>query len=93
VAEAIVEVAELINSSSTTADQWYNFACIYSIASSKIDDKKKEYGDRAIELLKKAVEAGWKDAAHIEQDTDLGPLRDRDDFKNLLAELSRKAES
>ena len=37
--------------------------------------------------LKQAVAAGYKDAAHMERDKDLDALRDREDFKKLLAEL------
>jgi hypothetical protein len=50
-------------------------------------DMKPEYADRAIELLRKAVQAGWKDAAQMAEDTDLDPLRGREDFKKLMAEL------
>ena len=45
-----------------------------------------------MQWLQKAVQAGYKDAAHMKKDTDLDPLRDRDDFKKLLAELEAKAE-
>ena len=31
--------------------------------------------------------AGYKDAAHMKQDKDLDALRDREDFKKLLAGL------
>ena len=74
------------------AGQWYDFACVYAVASGKIADKKQEYADRAMELLHKAVKAGYKDAAHMKKDTDLDPLRDREDFKKLIAELEKKAE-
>ena len=37
--------------------------------------------------LKQAVAAGYKDAAHMNQDQDLDAVRDREDFKTLLAEL------
>ena len=38
----------------------------------------------------KAVKAGYRDAAHMKKDTDLDPLREREDFKKLLAELEGK---
>ena len=90
VAEAVAEVAELTKNPSWNAGQWYDFACVYSLASAKIADKKKEYADRAMELLQKAVKAGWNDAEHTAKDTDLDPLRDREDFKKLLADLEKK---
>jgi hypothetical protein len=43
--------------------------------------------DRAMAWLKQAVAAGFKEAAHIANDTDLDALRDRQDFKTLIAEL------
>ena len=33
------------------------------------------------------MKAGYKDAAHMKKDSDLDPLRAREDFKKLLAEL------
>ena len=34
-----------------------------------------------------AVSRGYKNAAHMKKDTDLDPLRQREDYKKLLAEL------
>jgi tetratricopeptide (TPR) repeat protein len=90
VAEAVAEVVELMKSSGSDFDQLYDFACVYSIASDKVADKKQEYADRAMELLEKAVKAGYKDAAHMAKDTDLDPIRGREDFKKLLAEMESK---
>ena len=61
-----------------------------SLASAKIADKKQEHADREMELLQKAVKAGWKKAEHTARDTDLDPLRAREDFKKLLSDLERK---
>ena len=77
VAEAVAEVAELTQSSNWNAGEWYDFACVYAVASGKIADKKQEYADRAMELLRTAVQAGYKNAAHMKKDTDLDPLRKR----------------
>ena len=88
---AVAEVADLTKHPSWTATQWYNFACVYSLASTKIADNKNDYADRAMELFQKAVKAGWNDAKHMVNDTDLAPLRNRDDFKKLLAEMMKKA--
>ncbi len=88
----MAEVAELTKSSKWAVRRWYDFACVYAVASGKIADKKMEYGDRAMALLHQAVQAGYKDAAHMKKDTDLDPLRGREDFKKLLAELEEKAE-
>ena len=51
------------------------------------EDLAQTYADRAMALLRQAAERGFKDAAHMKQDTDLDPLRTREDFKELIAEL------
>jgi eukaryotic-like serine/threonine-protein kinase len=45
--------------------------------------------DRAMTWLKQAVSAGYKDAAHMNRDSDLDSLRAREDFIQLVAELER----
>ena len=54
VAEAVADANEVTKSENWTADQWYNFACVYSVASGKLPDKKWEYADRAMESLPKS---------------------------------------
>ena len=90
VAEAVAEVAELTKSPNWEASAWCDFACVYAVASGEIADKKAEYADRAMEFLQKAVKAGYKDAALLKKDTDFDPLRDRADFKTLLADLEKE---
>jgi hypothetical protein len=48
------------------------------------------YADRAVALLRRAVAAGFQDAAHMKRDTDLDSLRGRDDFQKLLADLEAR---
>jgi serine/threonine protein kinase/tetratricopeptide (TPR) repeat protein len=90
VAEAVAEVFEMTKSSNWDADQWYDFACVYAVASGKTIGKKQEYADQAMTLLRKAVMAGFNDAAHMKQDADLDPLRTRTDFQKLTADLQAK---
>ena len=40
--------------------------------------------------LSDAVGKGYKDAAHMKKDKDLDPLRDREDFQKLLAQLEAR---
>jgi hypothetical protein len=65
----------------------YNVACIYSLASGKAAPKKHEYADRAMELLHKAVQAGFRKVDVAKTDPDLNPLRGRADFKQWYAKL------
>ncbi len=90
VAEAVAEVAELTQAGTWSAGQWYDFACVYAVASDKDASKRDEYAARAIELLRKAVEAGYTNAAHMAADADLAPLRGRADYRKLFAELEAK---
>jgi eukaryotic-like serine/threonine-protein kinase len=91
VAEAVAEVAELTKNTKWNSSRWYNFACACAIASGKSADRKKEYADRAMDLLQKAVTTGYHDAAHMAKDTDLEPIRGRDDFKKLVEALAKKS--
>ncbi|HVC95979.1 MAG TPA: tetratricopeptide repeat protein [Pirellulales bacterium] len=78
------------------ASSLYNAACFRAVTAAVIragdesEDAAKDAAaeaDRAMDWLKQAVAAGFKDAAHIKQDTDLDALREREDFKTLIAEL------
>ncbi len=51
----------------------------------------QEQADLAMEWLRKAVAAGYHDVENMRRDPDLDALRERDDFKSLLAELEMKS--
>ena len=77
------------------ADSLYNAACFRSVTAG-IQAKTpgadaagldQDDAERAMEWLHKAVAAGYKDAAHMAKDSDLDPLREREDFKKLLLKL------
>jgi hypothetical protein len=40
--------------------------------------------------LQKAVAAEYKDVAHMKKDSDLDPLREREDFQALVKEMEEK---
>jgi tetratricopeptide (TPR) repeat protein len=54
------------------------------------EEAAKFYGDAAMQLLRDAVSKGFKEVGHMKKDTDLDPLRQRDDFRTLVAELEGK---
>jgi tetratricopeptide (TPR) repeat protein/tRNA A-37 threonylcarbamoyl transferase component Bud32 len=70
--------------------------CIPVVAKhDKLGDKQRKeaarfYGDAAMKLLREAMSKGYKDLPHMGKDTDLDPLRQREDFKKLVAELEGK---
>jgi hypothetical protein len=43
-----------------------------------------------MKLLRDAVGKGFTDVAHMKKDTDLDPLRQRQDFQKLIAEVEAK---
>src|SRR5262249_50709862 len=67
--------------------------CIRIVARhDKLDDRQRKeaaqfYGDAAMKLLREAASKGYKDVARMQKDTDLDPLRQRQDFQKLFAEL------
>jgi tetratricopeptide (TPR) repeat protein len=70
--------------------------CIPIVAQhAKLDDRQRQeaaqfYGDAAMKLLCDAVGKGYKDAMHMRKDTHLAPLRQREDFQKLVAQLEGK---
>ena len=83
------------------AGSLYNAACFRAVtagvfrAGAQSEDAAQQAAaeaDRAMDWLKQAVAAGYKDAAHMKKDADLKPLRERDDFRELLEELGKNAQ-
>src|SRR5262249_49859203 len=70
--------------------------CIPIVAKhDKLADKQRKeaaqfYGDAAMKLLRDAVSKGFKDVQHMKKAPDLDPLRQREDFQKLIAELEGK---
>lgn len=66
-------------------------ACAVCAAAAKDDPSLKEqYAAMSIALLKWAVACDYEHADSIRADPDLDPLRDRDDFQQLLTDLDRR---
>jgi len=93
--DAVQAVAKLRELGTATVDQLYNAACVYSLCAAGIKAEKDEltaeqaaerqkYIDHALETLREAIKAGYKDFAHIQKDPDLTVLRDLPEFKALL---------
>jgi hypothetical protein len=51
----------------------------------------RDYADQAMVLLRQAVANGWKTVVHMKQDPDLDSIRNREDFKHLIADLETAA--
>src|SRR5262249_28144254 len=83
------------------ANDTYNAACYLSRCvtlaekDGKLDeDKRKQlaasYAGRALAMLRQAVARGYKNVARLKKSPDLQPLRERVEFRKLLAELEEK---
>jgi hypothetical protein len=75
----------------------YNVACAFAFASKVGESEAREKAAaRAVAELEALARAGHftlpGQVAHLEKDTDLDPLRDRADFKQLLARLKAPLE-
>jgi hypothetical protein len=88
---AVAEAADLTRGGKWRAGQVYSFACIYAVSSDKRPAKRAEFAARAVELLAKAIAAGFRDLGHMRTDSDLGPLRGRLDCRMLLGTVREVA--
>jgi hypothetical protein len=76
------------------ANMLYDGACILALASNRKDESaatlsKEECASRAVALLQQAVAKGYKDVELMKNDDDLKALREREDFKKLVADLEK----
>jgi hypothetical protein len=94
------EVVKLEKVPHLPAGQLYDLACACSKSSvaalkdSKLSPAKRnnlseQYAVRAMSFLSRALADGYSDAANLQNDSDLAPLRDRADFKKLLQQLEK----
>ena len=67
----------------------YRIAALYAYASG-LPESPPRCADRAMELLKRAIDTGFKTPENITKmadDHDLDPLRERDDFRSLMKSI------
>jgi serine/threonine-protein kinase len=97
-AAASAAVQPLVEAKQSSGSTLYDAACIYSLcsaaarkdgmlATAERDKLAEQYASRALDLLRQAIQKGYKDTEHMKKDKDLDALRDREDFKKLVAEL------
>lgn len=72
---------KIIESDPFTAGHWYDKACLYA---------RMNRTDDSVKALEKALEMGYCSFSHISHDDDMDPIRERDDFKNLIARYEAK---
>ena len=66
----------------------YDAACAYALASQAVARKdqarSKSLSERALSLLRKAIENGYADYRHMQEDADLDPLRQLPAFADIM---------
>jgi serine/threonine protein kinase/tetratricopeptide (TPR) repeat protein len=93
--EASLKEAEEL-ARNANARELYDAACVFALAAERRKEtdgslSKEDCARRAVALLRRAVDRGYWDAKHMKEDEDLRALRERKDFKELLAEVEKKA--
>lgn len=75
-----------------TPDQLYSVAHDLALCVPMVGpDEQKQYADEAMDVLRRAVAAGFRDASRMNKEAGLAPLRGRDDFAALLRDQERAA--
>jgi tetratricopeptide (TPR) repeat protein len=92
-ARATAEVEEILQTTKLNANDTYDAACVFALVSAKTREPglTEQYATRAVALLREAAAKGFRDMAHMQKDTDLDALRQRQDFQQFLRELKGKA--
>jgi len=66
----------------------YDVVCALALTVPLVSGQQQQaVATEAVQRLKEAIAAGWNDANKTNSDPDLAPLRDRDDFRSLLAQM------
>jgi eukaryotic-like serine/threonine-protein kinase len=87
-AEAIRSARECASLARNDPAELYNVACRLSLGIPLArQSSRRILSDEAVESLRRAIAAGWANAALSARDPDLDPLRGREDFRRLVAEM------
>jgi tetratricopeptide (TPR) repeat protein len=92
--EAEREAAYLLREAGKDRQVLFQVACTLSIVAGTTTDRRRadRCRDRAFEVLRDLVKAGWKDRAGLETDPDLDFIRAEPRFKELLKTVPKPAE-
>lgn len=97
-ARATAEAELLAREQDLLAAHIYDIGCVFSRALAAVEHDGKlspaecaqlraRYADRAMDFFRQAVAEGWHNPQAIRTDPDVEPLRVREDFRKLVAEL------
>jgi len=88
--EAVEDIASFEKKATLRPEFWFTFGSICAEAADKYPEKNVEYADRAMALLTKAVNGGYKDSFRLNLSPKLKALRSREDFKALVQKVGGK---
>jgi serine/threonine protein kinase len=91
VAESAATALERQQLWSDNADEVYDAVCETArcIGKAKSDEERQRYTAQAIDVLRRAVGMGLKNAKAVQTDAELAPLRERADFQQLVADVAK----
>ncbi|MFL5328247.1 MAG: tetratricopeptide repeat protein [Gemmataceae bacterium] len=89
VIEATLAIEPLIGAHST-GETLYLAARIFSRIAVATNDDDADYSARALELLQQAIDKGYRDFELMKFDEEFAPLRERGEYRKLIAEWERK---
>jgi len=89
---AIAGIDNLAKAMTMSAPLCFDLARIFALSAAATEDRMKAdgYAVRAIEQLRRAVKLGFKDGRTLKTDREFAILQSREDFRELLQELSRE---
>jgi hypothetical protein len=91
-AKAVAEADLLAAGKDVAGQTLYDAACVCALAAGKTNDvpTRERYAALAVALLREAVAKGYADLPRMNTDKDLDSLRDRADFRELVAGLGNR---
>ena len=86
--EALERLEAALKNQPQDSELHYDAACAYALASQAVARKdqarSKSLSERALSLLRKAIENGYADYRHMQEDADLDPLRELPAFADIM---------
>ena len=74
----------------TTSYNYYNLACAYASWSREPgDESAADLREQALFCLRKSFDYGWRDFGWMQEDRDLDPVRDTNEYRAIVREIKR----
>src|SRR5262249_32859908 len=100
-AELLHLAEELRNDAPNDSGAAYDAACVAANSVQAVRDCKdlseterprlvEHHAEQAVKLLSMAIHEGYRDHVHMAKDSDLDPLRDRADYRELIGRLEER---